>query len=85
MSKQKHVTLGVAVLIALAATSAALSTPRGANGLIVYTQELRPNHYQLFTIRPDGSGVKQITHVLNVGNPDWSPSGNSIVTELESK
>jgi Tol biopolymer transport system component len=70
-------------MVALIAASPAMSTTRGTNGLIVYTQELRPDHYQLFTVRPDGSGVKQITHAVNAGNPDWSPDGTKIVAELE--
>ena len=46
-------------LVALIAATGATATPPGRNGLIVYAQELRPEHYQLFTIRPDGSGVKR--------------------------
>jgi Tol biopolymer transport system component len=53
--------------------------------LIVYAQELRPDRYQLFTIRPDGSGAKQITHLVNARNPDWSPNGKTIVAEVESE
>jgi Tol biopolymer transport system component len=77
--------LGTAVIVALIAALGATATPPGRNGLIVYAQELRPEHYQLFTIRPDGSGAKQITHVLNAANPDWSPNGKTIVAEVESK
>jgi Tol biopolymer transport system component len=51
----------------------------------VYAQELRPEHYQLFTIRSDGSGTKQITHLVNVVNSDWSPNGTAIVAEVVSK
>ena len=52
----------------------------------MYAQELRPEHYQLFTIRPDGSGAKRITHLVNAASPDWSPNGRTIVAEAtESK
>ena len=85
MKSQRKIALGLAALIALAVTSAAMSTTRGVNGLIVYAQELRPEHSQLFTIHPDGSGRKQITHVVSAGNPDWSPDGRTIVAEVESK
>ena len=84
MTRGRHLALGMAVLVLVAAT-AATATPPGRNGLIVYGQELRPDHYQLFTIRPDGSEAKQITHVLNAGNPDWSPNGKTIVAELDAK
>ena len=49
----------------------------------MYSQELRPEHYQLFTIRPDGSGAKRITLVVNSVNPDWSPNGKTLVAEAE--
>ncbi|HEU4971187.1 MAG TPA: hypothetical protein VFT35_04530 [Gaiellaceae bacterium] len=75
--------LMVAAVSVLGVAQGAQSTTPGRNGLIVYAQELRPEHYQLFTIRPDGSGVKQITHVVNAGNPDWSPNGKTIVAEAE--
>jgi Tol biopolymer transport system component len=77
--------LGTTVVVALTVALGATATPPGRNGLIVYAQELRPEHYQLFTIRPDGSGAKQITHLVNAANPDWSPNGKTIVAEVESK
>ena len=75
----------LAVVVALIAALGATATPPGRNGLIVYAQELRPEHYQLFTIRPDGSGAKQITHLVTAPHPDWSPNGKTIVAEVESK
>jgi Tol biopolymer transport system component len=85
MTRRHTLALGTAVVVSLAAAIGATATPPGRNGLIVYAQELRPEHYQLFTIRPDGSGAKQITHVVNVVNPDWSPNGKAIVAEVVSK
>ena len=85
MTRGRILALGTAVVVALFAALGATATPPGRNGLIVYAQELRPEHYQLFTIRPDGSGAKQITHVVNAANPDWSPNGKTIVAEVESK
>ena len=84
---KRQLLVGLLIVIAsiLTVTPSALSTTGGANGLIVYAQELRPDHYQLFTIRPDGSGVKQITHVVNAASPDWSPNGKTIVAEAELK
>jgi Tol biopolymer transport system component len=60
----------------------ATATTRGPNGLIAYAQELRPGKFQLFTIRPDGSGKKQITRVQS-SNPDWSPDGRRLVFDVE--
>jgi len=82
MTSGRTLALGTAVVVALIAALVATATPPGRNGLIVYAQELRPEHYQLFTIRSDGSERKQITHLVNVVNPDWY--GNTIVAEVES-
>ena len=85
MTKGRTLVLGLAVVVALTAALGATATPPGRNGLIVYAQELRPDHYQLFTIHPDGSGAKQVTHLVTAQNPDWSPNGKTIVAEVESK
>ena len=69
MGRKTRIALPLAALIALTAATPAMSTTHGMNGLIVYTQELSPDHFQLFTIHPDGSGAKQITHAVNAGNP----------------
>jgi Tol biopolymer transport system component len=60
------------------------ATTSGKNGLIVYAQEIG-GHSRLFTIRPDGSRSRQLTHSLEATNPDWSPDGKRIVFELERK
>ena len=85
MTRGRILALGAAVVVALIAALGATATPPGRNGLIVYAQELRPEHYQFFTIRPDGSAAKQITHLFSAANPDWSPNGKTIVAEVESK
>ena len=81
MTRGHILALGTAAVLALVAAMGAKGTPHGRNGLIVYAQELRPEHYQLFTIRPDGSEVTQITHVVNAQNPDWSANGKTIVAD----
>ena len=85
MTKGRTLVLGLAVVVALTTALGATATPPGRNGLIVYAKELRPEHYQLFTIRPDGSGAKQVTHLVTAQHPDWSPNGKTIVAEAESK
>ena len=78
--------LALAAIPSVLATSGGATT-RGKNGLIVYAVELQPEHFQLFTIRPDGSGRKQITHGSAAGaaNPDWSSDGQRIVFERQTK
>src|SRR5262245_3728410 len=80
--------LGLFVFAVLAAVlgvaPGAQSTTNGANGLIVYGQEVAPEHYQLFTIKPDGSDRQQITRGRGSAlNADWAPSGRSLVYELD--
>lgn len=74
--------------IAVTATAAACligvsrsgATFGGANGLLVY-QAQTGRHIQLFTIRADGTGRRQITHMRDSDalNPEWSPDGQKIV------
>ena len=56
------------------------ATFRGVNGLLVY-QAQAGKHIQLFTIRPEGTGRHQITHLRDSDalNPEWSPDGRRIV------
>jgi len=77
-----------AVLVAaaslLSVVPSALSTTPGANGLIVYGQEVARDHYQLFTVRSDGSRRQQITRgAASSLNPEWAPNGRSLVFELD--
>jgi Tol biopolymer transport system component len=78
MNRRKVLFLGVLVAVGIAAASSDATTP-GANGLIAYAQEVR-GAYQLFAIRPDGTGVTQIAHHLqgDARVPDWSPDGKLI-------
>jgi Tol biopolymer transport system component len=76
--------LALAAIASVLATAGGATT-RGKNGLIVYAVELQPEHFQLFTIRPDGSGRKQITHgASGAANPDWSSDGQRIVFGRET-
>jgi Tol biopolymer transport system component len=58
----------------------------GDNGLIVFAASTTDG-VQLFTIRPDGTDVRQITHIdprpgadnPGASNPDWSPDGRTIL------
>ena len=78
--------LGLLVAIAsiLSFAQSAHSTSPGANGLIVYALETKPEHFALYTVRPDGSHVTRITHgAPSAVGPDWAPNGRAIVFGLE--
>jgi TolB protein len=56
------------------------ATFKGANGLLVYQRQVG-KHAQLFTVRPNGRGTRQVTHLADSDalSPAWSPDGNRIV------
>jgi Tol biopolymer transport system component len=79
------VALGFAALV-LAAVSAAPSnaTFRGRNGLLAYQVKVG-KHIQLFTVRPDGTGARQVTHLTDSDaiGASWSPDGSRIVFDRD--
>src|SRR5262245_46542212 len=51
-----------------------LATPPGKNGLIAFSAAAEAGTQQLFTMRPNGKDLRQITHVDgDAVNVDWSP------------
>jgi Tol biopolymer transport system component len=80
----RRVAAGLA-LVALVAgvTAVAIASTPGTNGLIVFSQQVG-KHFQLFTVKPDGSGRVQLTHGNNDAvHPDWSADGSRLVYELD--
>jgi TolB protein len=69
----------VATALVLAAAPS-YATSKGANGLLVFQRQVG-KHVQLFTIRPDGSGTRQVTHLTDSDalGGQWSPDGARIV------
>jgi Tol biopolymer transport system component len=77
------VTAGGVVALAVAAPLSGATFP-GTNGLLAYDTKVG-KHYQVFTIKADGSGARQLTHF-----PDsdavwaaWSPSAKQIAFERD--
>lgn len=71
-------------MLAVLATigSVARATAPGQNGLIVYQAQVG-KHTQLFTVKPNGSGVRQLTRFTDSDSvhAGWSPDGRSVVFE----
>jgi len=80
---------GTTLAVALGLGCLCLAVPSGAtvpgsNGLLVY-EGLVGKHAQLFTIRSDGSGARQLTHFTDSDAvwPEWSPDGSAIAFERD--
>jgi Tol biopolymer transport system component len=80
-----------AILILLSGVlGQAHATVRGKNGRIAYRQYLNQAQTRgaIFTIKRDGTGVRQLTHPRPgrvTDEPDWSPSGRWIVYQVEKE
>src|SRR4051794_19698400 len=76
------IVLGAALLaVAVAGTALSTSTTfKGRNGRLLYQAQVGVNT-QLFTVKPDGTGVTQITHFKDRSATDanWAPGGSRIV------
>src|SRR5689334_23496490 len=82
-SRFRLLVTGGAALIGFVVAGTALSTSttfKGRNGRLLYQAQVGSNT-QLFTIKPDGTGVKQITHFKDRSATDanWGPGGTRIV------
>jgi TolB protein len=74
--------LALAVVAGLAA-GASHATARGRNGRIAFRRYFNKDHSwgAIFTINPNGTGERQITHPpkgMLDDNPDWAPDGSLI-------
>ena len=75
---------GTVVILVLAMSPLASATIHGRNGRIAFRQYLNSaqTHGAIFTIEPDGTGLRQVTHPRKgviTKEPDWSPNGRWIV------
>ena len=66
--------------LAAVAVSPSNATFHGRNGLLAYQVKIG-KHIQLFTVRPDGTGTRQVTHLTDSDaiGASWSPDGSRIV------
>src|SRR5262245_34183683 len=79
------ITLGLASLVLAAVTvTPSNATFHGQNGLLGYQAKVG-KHIQLFTVRPDGTGVRQVTHLTDSDaiGASWSPNGSKIVFDRD--
>ena len=81
MRRSSKATLFVASVLLVAGgfpVNGSATTP-GVNGLIAFTAPTAAGG-QLFTVRPNGKNLHQITHVAGEAvNVDWSPDGRHLV------
>ncbi len=72
----------MAVMATLVLAPTAHATFPGRNGLIAFTADTGSGT-QIYTVRPNGHGLRQITHVDGDAiKPDWSPDGRRIAFAL---
>ncbi|MBY9074436.1 hypothetical protein K1X13_06360 [Nocardioides sp. WL0053] len=63
-------------------TAAAQRPSPGVNGRIAFVAESTTrcsSCYDIFTVRPDGTGLRQLTRSAFVGDPAWSPGGRRLL------
>jgi TolB protein len=79
----------IAVLAAVSVLAPrAGATAPGRDGRIAFVDDRGSGHFQLYTIRPDGTGRRQLTH-LPAGSsaymPDWRQDGRQIAFSIEDQ
>lgn len=72
--------LAALIVLAAASSTVATGTFAGANGRIAFTMRTETGNFDIYTMKPDGSDVVQVTTdaAANDRNPRWSPDGKRI-------
>lgn len=71
------------MVLGIGGPAAAAQAKDGGPGLIVFAGETASGS-QLWTVRPDGTRLHQITHVSGGAvQPDWSPDGRTVAFEWD--
>jgi Tol biopolymer transport system component len=74
----------VAAAICATVTPRAGATAPGKNGLIAFNAITADGTNQIFTVRPNGKELRQITHLPGDALvPDWSPDGTQLAFEVD--
>jgi Tol biopolymer transport system component len=75
----------VLALLCLVPLSRVRATAPGTNGQIAFQVDMGTTGIQIFTVRPNGQDLHQITHVsVAAVSPEWSPDGRLIAFEHQS-
>jgi len=75
--------VGAILACLLTSLTPAYATFPGRNGLIAFQVQTDAG-IQIYTVRPSGHNLRQITHVSgDAVRPDWSPDGRQIVFEID--
>jgi Tol biopolymer transport system component len=73
------------VSAAVAGATPARATFPGSNGRIAFSTDWTPPS-QIYTIRPDGSGLRQLTHIAEgkgATSPSWNPDGTELAFAMD--
>jgi Tol biopolymer transport system component len=82
--RRTAITTALAGCAALVLAAPAYATFPGQNGLIAFNSATEQGA-QIFTVRPNGRNLRQITHVSgDASNVAWSPDGRKIAFNIET-